>query len=113
MTGLNSLFINSNTLSGFCTKTNGNRHSETTAANDIELCRNTTAVYRCRVHTDRCAHLGQLIEFDRLLKQALVLSLKSHFTDDGSGVPGELINDSRLEGGRGEKIRVRPRILQP
>lgn len=52
------------------------------------------------------AHLGQLVEFDGLLKQALVLGLQSHFTDHVFGVPGELIYDSRLEGG-GEEIRVR------
>ncbi|TNN68257.1 hypothetical protein EYF80_021579 [Liparis tanakae] len=57
------------------------------------------------------AHLGQLVEFDSLLEQALVLGLQSHFTNDDFGVPGELIYDSRLEGG-GEEIRQQPQLVQ-
>lgn len=51
--------------------------------------------------------LCQLVESDRLLKQALVLGLEGHFADDGSGVASELIYDSRLEERRGEDIVVR------
>lgn len=53
------------------------------------------------------SHLCQLVQSDRLLKQAFVLGLESHFTDDGSRVAGKLIYDSRLEGRRGEEITVR------
>lgn len=57
----------------------------------------------------RAAHLCQLIESDRLLKQAFVLGLESHFTDDGSCVPGKLIYNTRLEerGRAVEEITVR------
>ncbi len=54
---------------------------------------------------ENSAHFGQFVEFDRLLEQALVLGLLSHFTDDSSGVPSKLIYDSRLE--RGGETRVR------
>ncbi len=53
---------------------------------------------------ESCAHFSQLVEFNRLLKQAFVLGLLSHFTDDSSGVPCKLIYDSRLER-RGERVR--------
>lgn len=76
-----------------------------------QLCRNFWFGPRRERRTDRSAHLGQFEEFDRLFKQALVLGLQSHFTDDGSGVPGELIYDSRLQGG-GEKNRVRLGVLR-
>lgn len=46
---------------------------------------------------ERAAHFCQLEEADCFLKQAFVLGLKSHFTDDSSGVPGKLIYNSRLD----------------
>lgn len=61
---------------------------------------------------EKSAHLGQLIEFDCLLKQAFVLCFKSHFTYDSSGVPGKLVYDSRLKVGGREEISVRLRIKQ-
>lgn len=59
----------------------------------------------------RSAHLGQLVQFDRLLKQTFVLGLQSHFTDDSSGVPSKLIYDSGLDR-RGWETGVRLRAVQ-
>lgn len=87
MTGLSSLFISSNTLSGFYTA-----HTDT--VKDFSSFKDSAAV---DANTSSCAHLGQLVEFDRLLKQAFVLRFKSHLTDDRSGVTGKLIYDARLE----------------
>lgn len=47
-----------------------NQQLQTTAA--LQKC---CAVYGRSDHTKSSAHLGQLVQFDRLLKQALVLGL--------------------------------------
>lgn len=57
--------------------------------------------------TREASNLCQLVQSDRLFKQALVLGLESHFADDGSGVASKLIYNSRLEERRGEDIAVR------
>lgn len=106
MTGLNNLFISSNTLSGFYTETESagkGKQIFKTGPSDA----NWSSPCRERVwkHWERSAHLGQLVESDCFLKQTLVLSLYSHFTDDGSGVTCKFIYDSRLERG-GEKRRM-------
>lgn len=78
MTGLNSLFINSSTLSGFYTETNREKQSERTLNQQQQM---TAALqkHKCsiwmEIAEERSAHLGQLVEFDCLLKQALVLGL--------------------------------------
>lgn len=89
MTGLSSLFISSRTLSGFCA---GAAHTNRRDVEDLSSFQDAEDA-----NPSSCAHLGQLVEFDRLLEQAFDLRFESHLTDDRSGVAGKLIDDARLE----------------
>lgn len=52
------------------------------------------------------SYLGQLVQFDSLLKQSLVLGLRGYLGNDGPSVSSKLVNHAGLKGFKQTLLRA-------